>query len=202
METALSAISGTTVEAGATLDWAGNVAVIQNLQGAGTVTNSGAAQTMTLNGAANFSGAISGALSLVFDGDGSLSRVEDTTGGATLNGPVTLANTGTYDLVANSNIAGTPASLFINSGVFEKRVASASATSVRISSTTATLNVESGSVEFSGGFTNNGVIDGLVTQSGGVTTISAPAPSDFNADGFSDILFQDGSTGQVSISGK
>jgi FG-GAP-like repeat len=60
--------------------------------------------------------------------------------------------------------------------------------------------VESGSVEFSGGFTNNGVIDGLVTQSGGVTTISAPAPSDFNTDRFSDILFQDGSTGQVSIS--
>jgi hypothetical protein len=76
LEIALSAISGTTVEAGATLDWAGNVAVIQNLQGAGTVTNSGAAQTMTLNGATNFSGAISGALSLVFDGDGSLSGVE------------------------------------------------------------------------------------------------------------------------------
>ncbi len=31
----------------------------------------------------------------------------------------------------------------------------------------------SGGVQFSGGFTNNGVIHGIVTQSGGVTTISA-----------------------------
>jgi hypothetical protein len=36
-----------------------------------------------------------------------------------------------------------------------------------------TLNVLSGSIEFSGGFTNTGVIHGLVTQSGGVTTVSA-----------------------------
>ena len=73
----LNAITGTTVAAGATLDWAGNYASIDNLQGAGTVTNSGAAQTMSLPGDANFSGTISGALSLDFEGNASLSGVED-----------------------------------------------------------------------------------------------------------------------------
>ncbi len=37
----LGNIAGTTVAAGATLDWAGNFASIDNTQGAGTVTNSG-----------------------------------------------------------------------------------------------------------------------------------------------------------------
>jgi hypothetical protein len=60
------------------------------------------------------------------------------------------------------------------------------------------LNVLSGSVKFSGGFTNHGVIHGLVTQSGAVTTISAAVPSDFNGDGLSDILWQNAS-GQASI---
>ena len=197
---ALGIFSGTTVAAGATLDWAGNVGAIQGLQGAGTVTNSGAAQTMTLSGVTNFSGTISGALSLAFNGNATLSGLEDASGSTTLTGPITVTNSGTYDIVAGKNIVGTSASSFINSGVFEKTggvgVSDVSSNFVN----NGTLNVESGSVEFSGGFTNNGLIDGLVTQSGGVTTISAPAPSDFNTDGFSDILFQDGSTGQVSIS--
>ncbi|MBV9906375.1 MAG: autotransporter-associated beta strand repeat-containing protein, partial [Hyphomicrobiales bacterium] len=51
---ALSAIAATTVEAGATLDWAGNVGAVQGLNGAGAVTNSGAAQTMTLSGTTSF----------------------------------------------------------------------------------------------------------------------------------------------------
>jgi hypothetical protein len=60
------------------------------------------------------------------------------------------------------------------------------------------LNVLSGSIKFSGGFTNNGVIHGLVTQSGGVTTVSAATPSDFNGDGMSDILWQN-TSGQAAV---
>jgi serralysin len=50
--------------------------------------------------------------------------------------------------------------------------------------------VLSGSIAFSGGFTNHGVIHGLVTQSGGVTTISAPVSSDFNGDSVSNVLLR------------
>ena len=55
------------VAAGATLDLAGSNAEFGDLTGAGTVTNSGTAATLLLV-AANFSGAISGPLSLVANG--------------------------------------------------------------------------------------------------------------------------------------
>jgi autotransporter-associated beta strand protein len=186
-----------TIDAGATLDVAGANIAIPVLEGAGQVTNSGAATSMTLEGA-NFSGTISGALSLDFSGDAALSGLEDYTGGATLDGVTTVANAGTYDLVANENISGAPASSFINDGLFEKTGGGgvSDVTSNFINS--GTLNVLSGSVQFSGGFTNNGVIQGLVTQSGGVTTISAAAPSDFNGDSLSDILLQN-TDGQAAI---
>jgi fibronectin-binding autotransporter adhesin len=84
--TTLNAITGTTVAAGATLDWAGNSADIDNLQGAGAVTDSGAAQTMAMVGTTSFSGVVSGALSLDFEGNASLSGLEDYTGSATIFG--------------------------------------------------------------------------------------------------------------------
>ena len=196
---ALDAITGTTVASGATLDWAGNVAEIDNLQGAGTVTNSGAAQTMTMVGTTSFSGVISGALSPDFEGNASLSGLEDNTGSATLDGSTTVANSGTYDIVANTNVSGTPASSFINDGLFEKTGGGGVSDVTTNFINSGTLNVLSGSIAFSGGFTNTGVIHGLVTQNGAVTTVSAPVPSDFNGDSFSDILFQNASTGQASI---
>jgi hypothetical protein len=57
----------TTVDAGATLDIDGLGLLVANLLGGGAVTDSGAAATLTLD-AANFSGAISGPLSLEADG--------------------------------------------------------------------------------------------------------------------------------------
>ena len=68
----------TTVAAGATFDLGGFSASLTNLLGAGAVTNSGAAATLTF-AAATFSGSISGALSLVFNGGAALSGLEDTT---------------------------------------------------------------------------------------------------------------------------
>jgi autotransporter-associated beta strand protein len=188
--TTLNFIAGTTVAAGATLDWAGNLAEIDNLQGAGTVTNSSAAQTMALEGTTNFSGTISGALSPFFEGNASLSGLEDPTGSATISGTDTVANAGTYDIVGNQNISGTSASTFINDGLFEKTGGGGVSDVTTNFINSGALNVLSGSIAFSAGFTNTGVIHGLVTESGGVTTVSAAVPSDFNGDGLSDILWQ------------
>jgi autotransporter-associated beta strand protein len=179
----------TTVGAGATLDSGGFYLYLNNLVGAGTVTDSGAAAPLTL-AAANFSGAISGALSLTFNGNAALSGFENYTGGATLNGPITVANTGTYDIVANTNISGAPSSLFVNNGLFEKTGGGGVNAVTSNFVNNGALNVLSGSVQFSGGFTNNGVIHGLVRQSGGVTTVSAPVPSDFNGNALSDVLWR------------
>ena len=137
-----------------------------------------------------FLGVISGALSPDFEGNASLSGLEDNTGSATLDGSTTVANSGTYDIVANTNVSGTPASSFINDGLFEKTGGGGVSDVTTNFINSGTLNVLSGSIAFSGGFTNTGVIHGLVTQNGAVTTVSAPVPSDFNGDSFSDIFFQ------------
>jgi len=179
----------TTVDSGATLDLAGFNTPIADLTGAGVVTDSGAAATLTLR-AANFSGAISGPLSLIFSGDASLSGLEDYTGGATLNGTTTVANSGAYDIVANANISGTPVTSFINNGLFKKTGGGGVSDVTSNFVNNGELDVLSGKVVFSGGFTNHDVIHGLVTLSGGVTTVSAPVPADFSGDALSDILLQ------------
>ena len=192
----LLGVAQTTVDPGATVDVAGFTTSISDLLGGGTVTSSGAEVTLTLD-AANFSGTISGALVLDFNGGNGgalLSGLTDCAG-AILNGALVI-NSGTYDLVANTNIASTSPSVFINSGLLEKTGIISRVTSNFINH--GTLNVLSGSIEFSGGFTNNGVIHGLVTQSDGVTTISAPVPSDFNGDGLSDIFWRN-TNGDVEI---
>jgi autotransporter-associated beta strand protein len=184
-----------TVAAGATLDTGGSGLDLADLLGGGVVSDSGAAATLTLN-AVNFSGAISGALSVEFNDSATLSGLEDYSGSATFGG--TLTNTGTYDLVANSDINGGPAASFINNALFEKTGSGGVSDVTSNFVNSGTLNVLSGSIAFSGGFTNHGVIHGLVTHSGGVTTISAPVSTDFNGDSKSDILWQN-ADGQASI---
>ena len=110
----------------------------------------------------------------------------------------TVANTGTYDVVSNNGIAGTSGSLFVNDGLFEKTGGSGVSEVTTNFINSGELNVLSGSIEFSGGFTNTGVIHGLVTESGGVTTVSAPVPSDFNGDALSDLLWR-GTNGDPQI---
>ena len=187
----------TTVDAGATLDLGGFGLNLTNLLGAGAVIDSGRFATLTL-GAANFSGSISGALSLVFNGNAALSGLEDYSGDATIAGSATVANYGAY-IVANTSIDGAPGSSFINNGLFEK-TGGGGGVSVVTSNfvNNGDLDVLNGEVVFLGGFTNNGVIHGLVTQSGGVTTISPQTPSDINHDGHSDILWQN-ANGQAAI---
>ena len=74
----------TTVDAGATLDTGGFGLTLTSLLGGGTVTDSGAAASLTL-AAANFSGTISGALSLVAAGTVVLSGANAYTGTTTIN---------------------------------------------------------------------------------------------------------------------
>ena len=186
------------VAAGASLDLAGNSSVFAQLTGGGSITNSGAAATLTLY-TANFSGTISGAVALTFNSAATLSGLEDTTGGATFNGAFTLTNAGTYDVLANTNINGAAGSSFVNDHIFEKTGGGGVSLVTSNFVNNGTLNVLSGSVQFTGGFTNHGVIHGRVTQSGGVTTVSALVPSDFDEDGKSNILWQNASTGQASI---
>ena len=75
------------VAAGATLDLGGDGSSFANLTGAGAVTNSGAAATLFLE-AANFSGAISGALSLEAGGAVFLSGNNTYTGTTTIDSGV------------------------------------------------------------------------------------------------------------------
>ena len=161
---------------------------------------------MNLSGA-NFSGTISGPLSLIFDDDATLSGLEDYTGSATVASgfSVTNGNGGTYDLVANTNVNGTSTSNFINSngGLFEKTGGGGASDVTSNFVNSGTLNVLSGSITFSGGFTNNGQIHGLVTRDKRrptEVTVSAAVPYDFNGDRMSDILWQN-TNGQASIWG-
>ena len=188
--------SSVSVAAGATLDLAGDTTEFAHLTGGGSIINSGASAFLALANA-NFSGTISGALNLNFNGAATLSGLEDITGDATLKGAI-ITNAGTYDLLANTSIIGGGAgTAFVNNGIFEKTGGGVGAVSTDFVNNGA-LNVLSGSVKFTDGFTNHGVIHGRVTQSGGVTTVTALAPSDFNENGMSDILWQNGS-GQAAV---
>jgi hypothetical protein len=196
----LLTVAGTSVEDGATIDVAGFDTFINTLTGAGTVTDSGAAATLTLE-AADFSGTISGPLSLIFDNDTELFGLEDYTGSATVTLGSSVANRGTYNLVANTNVNGTSSSNFINIDLFEKTGGGGVSDVTSNFLNGGTLNVLSGSIEFSGGFTNSGIIHGLVTRDKPrptEVTVSAAVPSDFNGDRMSDILWQN-TNGQASI---
>jgi FG-GAP-like repeat len=110
-----------------------------------------------------------------------------------------------YDLVANTNVSGTFSASFINQGVFDKTGGGGVSDVTTNFENTGALNVLSGSIVFSGGFTNAGVIHGLVTQEKfhpvgqpAEVIVSAAVPSDFNGDTRSDILWQN-ADGQASI---
>src|SRR5262249_44466395 len=84
----------TTVEAGAVIDLAGYSNILTNLQGSGTVTNSGAATNLTLIGG-DFAGTISGPLTLTTLGNQTLSGSNTYTGNTTIDfATLTLGNGG------------------------------------------------------------------------------------------------------------
>jgi hypothetical protein len=151
-----------TVDKGGALDIAGFATQINGVEGAGTVTDSGAAALLTLADASSFSGTLSGALSLVLDTN------------------VEFDNNGAYDLTAPyagvAPASGATGEFVVNNGLFEK---TAGGGGVSVVSTPFTdkgeVAVTAGSINFTDGFDFVGVVEGVMSQSGGVTTVSANA---------------------------
>jgi len=101
--------SATTVASGVTLDLAGNSVSVGSLAGAGTVTNNGAAATLTnggLNASTTFSGVLqdgTGALGFMQTGSGTLYL----SGASTFTGALTIAQGGTttsIDLLSGASL--------------------------------------------------------------------------------------------------
>jgi autotransporter-associated beta strand protein len=171
-----SDVLGTIVESGGTIDLAGFVSFITALQGQGTVTDSGAATTLTLNNA-NFAGTLSGPLSLDFVGPNTLAGNSLYTGGTTVGAAATLTNDGLFDLTSNVGItSGGSGSSFVNNGFFEKTSGGGTSTVSTPFVNNGDIDVANGALQFTGGFTNVGIVEGVLSQSGGVTTVTANAP--------------------------
>ena len=149
-------------------------ALITNLTGAGAVIDSGGRGDFDSR-AANFSGTISGALSLVFNGNASLSGVEDYTGGATSRRRGHGRQHRHIRHRRQQRHSGAPASFFINNGLFEKTGGGGVSDVTSDFVNNGTLNVLSGSVQFSGGFTNNGVIHGPLSPRAAASGRSPPS---------------------------
>ena len=80
----------TTVDSRATIDLAGFPTTIRHLNGAGRVTDSGAAATLTLSGSGSFAGSITGPLSLTVGGSVTITGASTFTGSTIINAGGTL----------------------------------------------------------------------------------------------------------------
>ncbi|MDI9850271.1 hypothetical protein QM467_19760, partial [Rhodoblastus sp. 17X3] len=111
----------TTVGQGAAIDISGFNTGFTKLLGSGTVTDSGGAAALTLTGASNFSGALSGALSLVVNASSTLGGSSAYAGATTIAAGATLTNTGAFTLSSDVGIAsGGAGAAFVNTGSFAK----------------------------------------------------------------------------------
>ena len=107
-------------------------------------------------------------------------RLVNQTGGVTLgdgSGAGTLTvNHGGYDITGDSGIAASGAgSAITNAGIFAKTGGTGTSVIAAAFSSSGTVAVTSGTLEFTGGFTSTGTIIGTETQSGGITFITAAA---------------------------
>ncbi|MBV8578963.1 MAG: hypothetical protein JOZ58_28500, partial [Acetobacteraceae bacterium] len=96
----------------------------------------------------------------------------------TMSTTTTITNvaTATWDLADDVSLAlaapgGSP--LFTNHGLFDKTGGFGISTVAAPFTSDGEIVVLSGSIEFTGGFTNTGIVGGVLSQSGGVTTITA-----------------------------
>jgi hypothetical protein len=134
--------------------------------------------TLVLGGGATFSASVGGGIVL---GGGVLQN----SGTATQSGSMTLgdgsgsgtlhAAGGVWDIIANVGIAagGAGGDAIANAGLFEKTAGGGLSVIAAAFTNTGTVEVTTGTLEFTGGFTNSGTIIGTVTMSGGDTFITA-----------------------------
>lgn len=161
-----------TVDSGATIDISGFVTNIRALFGSGTVTDSGGAAALTLTSASNFSGALSGALSLSVNASTTLGGSSAYAGATTVAAAATLTNTGAFTLLSDVGIAsGGAGAAFVNGGSFAKTGGAGTSTVATAFTNNGFVVVGSGTVSFTGGLTNVGLIQGVLSG----TTVSANA---------------------------
>ena len=161
-----SSTSRTTVDAGATIDLAGNSQnfSIADLQGAGTVTNSSSNSASLIINSTNFSGTFSGALDLEVQTSSLFSGLAANDGDLIIDDLATVTNTGTYDFLGGNQLldsadSTTPTSTFVNDGLFKQSGLGAGRGNANGLVTTnfvnnGTLTVLHGSLDFSSSFTN------------------------------------------------
>jgi autotransporter-associated beta strand protein len=200
-----------TVDAGATLDIGlfderTGGAALPNLTGAGTVTGSLGGSELVLSGA-NFAGTITGGINIVIKTSSLFSGLTNNINSLGIDDLATLTNTGTFNMLGGNDILGSATATFVNDGLFQTagEAANIGGGHSFIESNfvnNGTLTVLHGDMDFADGFTNNGVVNGIISQSDGETIVSATATNnaaDFNGDGTSDILFRNDAVGDTGF---
>jgi fibronectin-binding autotransporter adhesin len=219
-------IAGTSIAADAALDITGGNTTVNNLTGAGTVTNSGAAdRSLTLIGSANFGGVIEdgaggGTVALVSNGTNTLSGANTFTGDTTVSGGTltltgSLASTnvtvggGTLQLAnaGNDAIADT-ATVTVNSGTLQivesETVGGLNGTGGTVSidaDQTLTLGLASGSFDYDGDVTG-GLAANLTVASGAAGTQRLDGTvtlSSIDVNGGTLVLSGTNSIGQINV---
>jgi len=187
----------TRIDAGATIDAAGNSPGFRNLTGAGTLTNSGVSEDLALVGSTNFSGAISGAENFLVAGAAILSgaltftgdfQIEDVS--LTLSGTASenayFAGGGTLILTAPSKYTGQVQNFTSGSTVDLRNITAGAAAHVGFDATTGVLTVSDGTHTDK---VNFGAGSGLVLGNFGPTG---------DGDGGTDIVWQTPPPGPAS----
>jgi fibronectin-binding autotransporter adhesin len=169
---------------GATLYVGGQSPLINGLQGSGSVTNSGAAVTLTVQNG-NFGGTISGPIALTVSGDLALTGTNTYTRGTTINtlGELTLGNRRTTGSVPGN---------IVDNGTIEFRLTSTSVESGTISGTGNLVQSGSGTTVLS---TSNSYSGGTLLD-GGTLELEKP-----NSAGTGVITFLNGSPETLQIDG-
>ena len=100
-----------------------------------------------------------------------------TLGDAGGGGTLAISAAGTWNVVATGGIkASGPGDAIVNAGLFEKISLNGASKIAAAFTNNGTVEVTSGSLVFTGGFTNNGVVIGTETTSNGTLTITAATP--------------------------
>jgi hypothetical protein len=138
----------------------------------GTLAIDGAG-TLSLGGAATVGDiSVGGSATLLAAGtetQNALLTLGDTTGSGTLD----ISTAGTWNVTTGGIKAIGQGDAIVNDGLFEKISLNGASKVTAAFTNNGTVEVSSGSLVFTGGFTNNGVIIGTETISNGTVTITA-----------------------------